>query len=121
MSEYIAIPRQDMLSFLTERGFKEVTDLPASEVVYGRVIKTDVCLRVYTSLSKYGDLDTVRGRGADAIRLLVVRRYHSPERVVPIMKKAWKVYRVKGWRENLQRDIGVLVEHYALHTVSTKP
>jgi hypothetical protein len=109
MSNYVIIAREHMRQFLTERFFAAI-DLPnIKELVYGKVIAHNVCLRVYTSIPKDGSISREVGR--DAIRLLVMKRL-TDGRVIPAMKKSKKVYRVEGWRENLQKRIDELTKEY---------
>ena len=74
------------------------------EVVYGRL---DTCgtmqvtIRIFTSLPA-AEM-TVRKRGADAIRIVVVGRDYTGT-VHPVSKPK-RVYRTTGWKKNLQHAL----------------
>lgn len=95
---------EDMASFLEERGFSDLGKISGNEVVYGKRIPSSVApltLRVYTSFSIGGEYS--RAKDSDAIRLVIFTRKESND-VVPICKIG-RVYRVEGWRGNLEKKI----------------
>lgn len=115
MSTYLAITKQDMTAFLESLGFTLIHLPNTKEMVYGKVIKKDICLRIYTSISQRSDV--ARRNGGDAIRCLVVRRYVKATdgknyTVRPIMKEAKRVFRVTGWKKNLQARIEELTKEF---------
>lgn len=104
---FFNIPASQIIQFLEERSFQRI-DLPGTnEVVFGRVYSHFVegqwaiplTLRVYTTI----ELGQVRGRGADAIRVLVVAALPD-NKIVPIGSTK-RVHRVENWKENLAQRL----------------
>jgi hypothetical protein len=114
MATYVEISRQDMLEFLQSLAFKPLDPTriynalmrpEQREVVYGRLEnagKMQVTIRVFTSLPAVEGAP-VRKKGADAIRVLVVGRDFQGK-VHPVSKPR-RVFRVEGWKKNLQAAI----------------
>lgn len=102
------IRTEDMHNFLTAIGFQRVSAVTATarELVYGKIIKKNICLRVYTSLVG----EHVRAVGADAIRVAVVKR--QPDGSIIGIGKAKRVHRVENWRANLLSRIIETTERF---------
>lgn len=102
------IKTDDMHNFLTAIGFERVSAVTASarELVYGKIIKKNVCLRVYTSLVG----DKVRAVGSDAIRLAVVK--HMSDGSIVGIGRTKRVHRVENWRANLLSRITETIERF---------
>jgi hypothetical protein len=107
-AHYKEIKTDDMHNFLTAIGFERISAVTgtARELVYGKIIKKNVCLRVYTSLVG----EHVRAVGADAIRIAVVRR--QPDGSITGIGKAKRVHRVENWRANLLTRITETMERF---------
>lgn len=105
MAESIIITRKDMDAFLTAQGFQVVEGLAGTkEIVYGKVVGDELCLRVYTSVVD----ESSRGNGEDAIRTVLVKRMLnevSGKQEVKIIGSDKRVHRVVGWRKNLQNRL----------------
>lgn len=73
-SRYIDVPRETLLRFLEEHGFKKESE--GGEIVYSRPHEknSNVKVKVYTSLSENALF--ARGCGEDAIRILTY--YYNP-------------------------------------------
>jgi hypothetical protein len=102
MSQYCKIEESEMVSFLWEKGFSPVELPNCRELVLGKVVRKGdypVCLRVYTSIVRGEGRDV----GEDAIRVVVVTK-HDKAGVIPFGRSR-RVYRVQGWRNNLQNRI----------------
>lgn len=95
MAKSIEISKTDMHEFLTARRFVPVTVEGTKELVYGRIVRKDTCLRVYTSIVG----ETSRGNGEDAIRVCLVQK--TPDGIKGLGSKT-RVHRVEGWRKNLE-------------------
>lgn len=69
---FVEVPRHAIVEFLKAKGFEEISS-GRSELVYERRHHRDPSLRVrvYTSVQKWAT--DARGRGEDAIRVVVVR------------------------------------------------
>lgn len=65
MAEYTDISREEMVDFLAPQGFVELSLPNTKEMVMGKLVAKDVCMRVYTSIVD----DTNRDNGKDAIRV----------------------------------------------------
>lgn len=99
MAQSIEISRQDMHDFLTIRGFTQIIGLRGTrELVYGKIVGKDLCLRVYTSVVG----ETTRGNGEDAIRTVLVTRVNNDVKIVGSDRR---VHRVVGWRANLDKRL----------------
>lgn len=102
MAVSVIIPRDEMVKFLEDRGFKPVTIPGTKELVFGLVVDpaNEICLRVYTSVVDGGS----RGKGEDAIRCVLVKRVENEQtgnKEIKIIGADKRVHRVRGWRENL--------------------
>lgn len=98
MARSILINRQDMVDFLTERGFQEIKLPGTKELVMGRIVQPGLCLRVYTSVVG----EQSRDNGEDAIRTVLVAKVEGD---VKIIGSDRRVHRVEGWKDNLNRLI----------------
>lgn len=99
MATFVRISRQDMHDFLTAQGFAIIPHIPGTqELVYGKIVGKDLCLRVYTSIAG----NASRDNGADAIRTVLVTRIDGNVKIVGVDKR---VHRVEGWRNNLQERL----------------
>jgi len=101
---------EDMASFLEERGFSDLGSVAGNEVVYGKRIPSSIApltLRVFTSFAIGGEYS--RAKDSDAIRVIIFTRKDSND-VVSVCNIG-RVYRVEGWRENLEKKINVGFEH----------
>jgi hypothetical protein len=108
-AKFKPIKTEDMHNFLTAIGFTRINAITAQsrELVYGKIIKHGICLRVYTSLVG----EQVRTVGADAIRLAVVKR--QPDGSIIGIGKAKRVHRVENWRANLLSRIMETTERFS--------
>ena len=96
MAVAVEISLSEMTEFLTSQGFTVIPKLPrTNEVVFGKVVGSNLCLRVYTSIEG----DSSRGVGEDAIRTVLVARVDGEVKIVGSDRR---VHRVAGWRKNLQ-------------------
>lgn len=96
MATAVEISLRDMDEFLSRQGFSVIPNLPRTrEVVYGKVVGANLCLRVYTSIEG----GSSRGVGEDAIRTVLVARVEGEVKLVGSDRR---VHRVEGWRKNLQ-------------------
>jgi len=95
MATFVQIQEADIREFLEDQGFKEMALPGTKELVFGRVVEKDTCLRVYTSVVG----GQGRRNGKDAIRVVVAIRSGDEVKVVGADKR---VHRVEGWRKNLQ-------------------
>jgi NAD-dependent SIR2 family protein deacetylase len=95
MAEYTDISREEMVDFLAPQGFVELSLPNTKEMVMGKLVAKDVCMRVYTSIVD----DTNRDNGKDAIRVGIFFK-RSDGRIVKVAGSK-RVHRVKGWRSNL--------------------
>lgn len=95
---YSVVHEHDMRNLLEERGFKEVFIEGTREIVYGKIIAKNTCLRVYTSIVPVDGES--RGVGEDAIRVCLVYR-KADGTIVGIGSDA-RVYRLATWKKNLE-------------------
>ena len=113
MGTYVNISKEEMEEFFSSLEFKKINpekiysisvynirpDL--REIVYGKLEtcgEMKVTVRVFTSLPAEGG--SVRKKGADAIRIVVVGK-DKHDRIHPISKPK-RVYRTTNWRDNLR-------------------
>jgi len=95
MASYVNISRTEMVEFLGEQGFKEVQLENTREMVLGKIVAKNICLRVYTGI--VGDIS--RDVGRDAIRVGVF--FRRPDATIVKVAGSKRVHRVAGWRKNL--------------------
>lgn len=100
MAQYVMIHRDEMVKFLEARGFSLLSPETTRELVYGKRVRRDLTLRIYTSIVN----DAVREVGADAIRCVLMFR-ENPKDKPCIAGKSRRVHRVEGWRKNLDARI----------------
>jgi len=98
MAKSVIISERDMHDFLARKGFTKVTVEGTKELVYGKIVRKNLCLRVYTSLIG----GRTRGNGEDAIRTCLVTKVDG---IVRPVGKNKRVHRVEGWRGNLEARI----------------
>lgn len=102
MSRFQPISLTEMQEFLEPQGFKIIPNLPKTrEIVFGKVVAPDLCLRIYTTIEPSGES---RDCGSDAIRFVLVWRNPETSDVKKIGGDK-KCLRVTGWRENMQKRI----------------
>ena len=109
MPSFYPITYEEMDTFLTTQGFAVIYLPKVAEMVYGKVIDKNVCVRVYTGI--VGEIS--RDKGNDAIRVVVVKRFYNGT-IKPITSNVSRVNRTEGWKENLQKRIdNVTVFYYS--------
>jgi len=111
MANFVSITRGEMAGFLRERNFQPVVLKGVKEIVYGRVVRKDTTLRVYTSIVG----EVCRDVGGDAIRVVPVFRLRDENGIIlkdkdgqPIIKpigSSKRVHRVENWRANLDNRL----------------
>jgi hypothetical protein len=102
MSKYQPIAENEMREFLGNQGFSEVKVDRCQELVMGKVVRKGnhpVCVRVYTSISHGAGREV----GEDAIRVVLVTK--DEKAGVVVFGKSRRVYRVEGWKANLQNRL----------------
>lgn len=104
MSEYYAITLEEMTAFMIGRGFDAIKIDGTHEVVFAKTVpeKADLEIRVFTSIDGRGE---ARDVGDDAIRVVI----YSPKYKRGVGSDA-RVYRVKGWGENLDNRLFSIFE-----------
>lgn len=95
MAEYTNIKKEEMVDFLVPQGFKEVALDNTKEMVLGRIVAKDTCLRVYTGIVGKES----RANGKDAIRVGVF--FRRPDGKIVKVAGSKRVHRVAGWKKNL--------------------
>ena len=100
MAQYVMIQRKEMVDFLEGRGFKLLSFDDIQELIYGKRVRHDLSLRIYTSIVEEG----ARGVGSDAIRCTLMYRDPTTKQIYPVGKNR-HVHRVKGWKKNLDNRI----------------
>ncbi len=98
MAQAVVITREEMAQFLSLQGFKLVQVPGTKELVYGKIVGSNLCLRVYTSIEG----ESSRGVGEDAIRTVLVTKVGDQVKFVGVDKR---VHRVENWATNLQSRI----------------
>lgn len=107
VATYTMITEEQMTSFLEKRGFKPVPseNLPSNtrELVYGKIVGKDLCLRIFTSITN----EVSRDVGKDAIRCVLMYRFTNKEgkTIIRPVGKDRRVHRVEGWKKNLESRI----------------
>ena len=96
---YTRIHESEMRTLLEAQGFKEVKIDGTREIVYGKIMSKNLCLRVYTSVA-YGES---RGCGSDAIRVCLV--YRKADGSIVGVGSDTKVYRIETWKKNLMKRL----------------
>jgi hypothetical protein len=86
-----------MKSFLEALGFARVVLQGVRELVWGKVVRPNVCLRVYSGINPDGHSRAV---GTDAIRVALFWR--DTEGAIHKIGAGKRVHRVQGWRKNLK-------------------
>lgn len=99
LKHYTPISQQEMVDFLEPQGFKEVKLDGTKEIVYGKIVAKNVCLRVYTSVA-YG---VSRECGQDAIRVCLV--YRKKDGTIVGIGRETRVNRIGTWKQNLQKRL----------------
>lgn len=114
MSQYYAIPEAEFAEYVQSLGFREldkqtIPDLAlCRERVYGLRVAPDLSLRIYSGIVPGNGS---RDCGEDAIRLVLMFRWQPAPDQSPKIKPAGesiRVYRVMGWKANLQKAITTL-------------
>ncbi len=95
---YTLIEEKEMRDFLEPQGFKEVIIEGTHEIVFGKIIAKNICLRVYSSVAYINGES--RGVGEDAVRVCVV--YRKKDGTIVGIGRETRVNRVETWRKNLQ-------------------
>jgi len=106
MSKYVPIPENEMVEFLSAQGFSEIPTPPNQEMVFSKLLvkgQYPICLRVYTSVVR----GEARDCGEDAIRVCLVTKVKDKDQKEAVrgFGKSKRVYRVEGWKKNLQSRI----------------
>ena len=115
MAQYTQITQAEMEEHLNvnpvtglpnkEGGFHRIHIKSTIEIVYAKIVKPNVSLRVYSSIVA----GESRGIGEDAIRVCLFWRKTKTDK--PIMIGTSKrVHRVLGWRKNLDDRINKWVD-----------
>lgn len=115
MATYTDIRKDEMVDHLTAQGFKEIQLPGTSEMVMGKILKKNVCLRVYTTIARGSQSRDV---GKDAIRCTVFYRRVDGE--VRMWFGAKRVHRVKNWKTNLDARIQSTIEEYNNRVATSK-
>lgn len=88
MAIAVEISLRDMDEFLSRQGFSVISNLPHTrEVVYGKVVGANLCLRVYTSIEG----ESSRGVGEDAIRTVLVARVEGEVKLIGSDRRVHRV------------------------------
>lgn len=106
MSKYVNINETEMVDFLTSQGFVEVPVAGTHEMVFSKLLekgKFPVCMRIYSSIVR----GAARDCGEDAIRVCLVTKFldENEKEAVRGFGHSKRVYRVEGWKKNLQQRI----------------
>ena len=92
---YYNITEEEMDQFLRAKGFQPIQLRHAKEKVYGKILKKNICLRVYTGIAEGESRDV----GKDAIRVVAVGRDKNGN--IAILQSSKRVNRVESWKKNL--------------------
>lgn len=99
MSRYVVIKEKEMRDFLSLKGFSEIKHNGTNELIMGKIIAPNTCLRCYTTIES----GVSREKGEDAIRFVIVRK-KADGRIYAIGSTK-KVLRTKNWRSNMNLRI----------------
>lgn len=102
MATYVAIPKDEMVAFLTKLGFQPVKIDGTYKLVMAKLVLVGnhkLSLRIYTTCSD----DIARGVGVDAIRTKLY--FRDKKGAIHHVASCKRVHRVKGWKKNLQSRI----------------
>jgi hypothetical protein len=108
-ARYVQITLEEFDEFMEGLFFERLDHrtLNYSEYVYERqFLNVDAKIRIYSSISIYGEES--RGKGRDAIRVVVLYKFPSEFRgplIWQAAKKQKRVHRVQNWRTNLDKRI----------------
>ena len=103
MSEYYPISQTEMEQFMSVRRFVPVQIPGTHEIVYSKpVFGKDLEIRIYSSIDGRGGARTV---GDDAIRLIIFSTKDNRG-----VGSDARVYRVVGWKQNLEKRIRDITE-----------
>jgi hypothetical protein len=106
MSKYTNITKAEMEEFLeigadgkplVPTGWYPLSIKGTYELVYGRLVRHDITLRIYSAINPSG---FSRAKGSDAIRVCLFWKEHklAEPKLIGVEKR---VHRVAGWRKNL--------------------
>ena len=100
---FYSISQKEMEAFLFPQGFKPLKLPNVVELVYGKIITTQLgvklSLRIYTAINPNGKSREI---GSDAIRIQLYWMYNDQPRMVG---KCQKCLRVTNWKENMTAAI----------------
>jgi hypothetical protein len=96
---YTAISLNEMDEFLSPQGFRAVQVEGTTEIVYGKLVGKDLCLRVYSSVAH----GISRECGKDAIRVALVFRLEDGK--IKGVGRSKRVHRIGTWKKNLQQRL----------------
>jgi hypothetical protein len=96
---YVVIKEAEMRTFLEGKGFSEIKLPDTKEIVFGKIMATNVCLRVYTTIES----GVSRAKGEDAIRFVLVTK--NATGVVKVIGSTKKVLRTRNWKANMSARI----------------
>ena len=100
---FISISLAEISEFLERKGFQKVSVPNCDEIVFGKLLGKNVCIRVYTSVVGSSSRDC----GKDALRVAVFGRNHDK---VVLRSGSKRVNRIGTWKKNLQARIDELSE-----------
>ena len=99
MKRYVQIEEKEMRDFLSSQGFSEVKLNRTKELVMGKIIAPNTCLRCYTTIQS----GVAREKGKDAIRFAVVRKKEDGN--IIFIGGTTKVLRTNNWKSNMLNRI----------------
>ncbi len=115
MAQYTQISQAEMEAHLNVHpelgtpiipgGFHRISIEGTNEIVYAKIVKPNVSLRIYSSIVA----GAVRGNGEDAIRVCLFWRKSKDDKPVMIGTSK-RVHRVLGWKKNLNERINKWVD-----------
>ena len=99
MAHAVQISRDEMVYFLAQRGFSQISLEGVNEEVWGER-EGPLSVRVFTTIEG----EASRVKGSDSIRVALVWRDPYTKTVVPVGRSK-RVHRVAGWKANLDQRL----------------
>ncbi len=99
MAKFTTITKDQMTEFLESNGFTQIHLEGVDEQVWSKIVKPNLCLRIYTTIQG----NKSRSNGRDSIKLCLVSK--TPDGQIHGVGKTKRVHRVEGWLNNLQNRL----------------
>ena len=116
-AQYTEISLEEMDEFMQSEGFVKVAHNPLNgfEVQYDLMHKNGLRIRLFSTIDVRSDAG--RGKGSDAMRLILI----APDESIIRGAKFTRIHRVKNWRKNLMARYNQILDAMDSEVISYCP